>query len=200
MATRKRDTRKKRDSILDAAIKAFQELGYDNASMDYIAELANASKRTVYNHFPSKETLFQEVINRFIDEAMELKQIEYSPERSIEEQLDEFAEAKIAIARNPTWLGTMKVAMGVLVSHPEIARATMNRISGMENSLAIWIKSAAKDGKLNIKDAELASEVFDSMCAGTFFWPALIEGPMEPRRANKLKKEFIETFLNKYLW
>ena len=34
-------------AILDAAVKAFQEEGFDNASMDRIAEMADASKRTV---------------------------------------------------------------------------------------------------------------------------------------------------------
>ena len=93
---------KKRNSILDAAIQAFQELGYENASMDYIAELAKASKRTVYNHFSGKEKLFKEVIARFLSEIMQLKQIRYSPDRSLREQLGDFADARIAIARNPS--------------------------------------------------------------------------------------------------
>ena len=55
----KRDTSQKRHEILDAAIREFQAVGYDNTSMDRIAESAGASKRTVYNHFASKELLFQ---------------------------------------------------------------------------------------------------------------------------------------------
>ena len=67
MAVKKRDTSKKRESILDAAVKAFADEGYENASMDRIAEIADASKRTVYNHFPSKDVLFEEVLDRFIN-------------------------------------------------------------------------------------------------------------------------------------
>ena len=58
----KRDTTQKRETIISAAIQIFIEEGFDNASMDRIAERANASKRTVYNHFPSKEELFHAAI------------------------------------------------------------------------------------------------------------------------------------------
>ena len=62
----------KRDSILEAAIRAFRDVGYECTSMDRIAELAGASKRTVYNHFPSKEALFQAVVARLFDDAVAL--------------------------------------------------------------------------------------------------------------------------------
>lgn len=193
-----RNTRKKRDSILDAAIQAFQELGYENTSMDYIAELANASKRTVYNHFSAKDQLFKEVLSRFLDETSQLKRIVYRPGHSIREQLGEFADAKIAVVRNPDWLGVMKVIMGVLVSHPELARDTLEQCGGLENTLASWLRAAAEDGRLQFEDAELAAEVFNSMMAGAFFWPATIHGPMDEPEEQRLKQEFLETFLARY--
>lgn len=198
MAEKRRDTSKKKNSILDAAVRAFLDLGYENASMDHIAELANASKRTVYNHFPSKEELFQAVIGRFHDEVMELKQIKYSPDRAVEAQLEEFAQAKMAIAKNEIWLGITKMLLGVLVSHPDIARDTVEKLAGMENTLATWLRAAAKDGKLNVKDPDLTAEVFYAMFAGAFFWPATIEGPMQDKEAEKLKQELIHTFLARY--
>jgi TetR/AcrR family transcriptional regulator of autoinduction and epiphytic fitness len=198
MIANTKNTLKKRNSILDAAIQAFQELGYENASMDYIAELANASKRTVYNHFSGKEPLFKEVIARFLSEIMQLKQIRYSPNRTLEEQLCDFADAKIAIARNPSWLGVMKVSLGVLVSHPDLARETVSQCAGMENTLASWLKEAVEDGKLEVEDTELVSKVFDSMIAGAFYWPATIHGLMDESEETKLKDEFIKTFLARY--
>ncbi len=47
----------KRQAILQAARDAFQEHGVHNTSMDELAALAQVSKRTVYNHFASKEVL-----------------------------------------------------------------------------------------------------------------------------------------------
>lgn len=198
MSPSRKNTRIKRDSILDAAIVAFQDYGFENASMDYIAERANASKRTVYNHFSGKEQLFKEVIARFLSEIMLLKQIRYSPDRSLLEQLSDFADAKIAIARNPSWLGVMKVSLGVLVSHPDLARETVAQCAGMEDTLANWIKAAIEDGRLNVENPTLASEVFNSMMAGAFYWPATIDGPMDELDASRLKQELIETFLDRY--
>ena len=67
-ARKPRDTKEKRKSILEAAIKVFIEEGFDNSSMDRIAIVANASKRTVYNHFQSKDELFRLVVEQFNQE------------------------------------------------------------------------------------------------------------------------------------
>ena len=52
----------KRDAIVAAAGHLFLEVGFENTSMDAIAEAANVSKRTVYNHFTGKDVLFGEVM------------------------------------------------------------------------------------------------------------------------------------------
>jgi AcrR family transcriptional regulator len=48
--------------ILDAARRVFLEKGYHSASIDEIAELAPASKPTIYSHFSGKEALFTAVV------------------------------------------------------------------------------------------------------------------------------------------
>src|ERR1043165_83245 len=50
--------------ILDAAQQLFLEKGFRSASIDEIAELAPASKPTIYAHFPGKEALFAAVVAR----------------------------------------------------------------------------------------------------------------------------------------
>jgi|TARA_B100000676_G_C17445018_1_gene516105 TetR/AcrR family transcriptional regulator of autoinduction and epiphytic fitness len=52
----------KREAIIQAATQAFQEFGVKGASMDKLAELANVSKRTVYNHFSTKEDLVMHLV------------------------------------------------------------------------------------------------------------------------------------------
>ena len=55
-------TEKKRLSILAAAQEEFKEKGFLGASMDSLAKRAEVSKRTVYNHFPSKDILFHNIV------------------------------------------------------------------------------------------------------------------------------------------
>ena len=198
MMKAKQKTNKKRESILDGAIQAFQDEGYDNTSMDRIAEIAKASKRTVYNYFPSKEVLFQAVIDRLMDEISSLKQIPYDQSRSLEDQLSDFAEVKIAMVENPSWLGLTKVTLGVVLRDPQLAQGTIAKAEAEGDALVTWLREAVDDGKLTIEDCELAARVFWSMISGAFFWPILIHGPMDPVIVQVLKKEMIHTFLCRY--
>ena len=52
--------------ILDAAQRVFLEKGY-SGSIDEIAEVAPASKPTIYSYFPGKEALFAAVVARVIN-------------------------------------------------------------------------------------------------------------------------------------
>jgi TetR/AcrR family transcriptional regulator of autoinduction and epiphytic fitness len=198
MSGRKRDTSKKRTSILDAAKEAFIKDGYDNASMDRIAELAGASKRTVYNHFPSKEDLFRAMLGRLMEETIHLKQVRYDATRPLATQLGEFADAKQAISRNPSWLGMIKVTIGVFIGNPELGREVLKRAEDEEDFLVTWLEAATEDGRLKVTDPALAAEAFWSMVGGAFFWPSLFLGPMKTSRSKAMKKELISMFLSRY--
>jgi AcrR family transcriptional regulator len=52
--------------ILEAAQQIFLKRGYQSASIDEIAEVAPASKPTIYAHFPGKEALFAAVVARVV--------------------------------------------------------------------------------------------------------------------------------------
>lgn len=57
-------TNERREAILAAATQVFQEMSFDQASMDIIAARVGSSKATIYRYFESKESLFSELINR----------------------------------------------------------------------------------------------------------------------------------------
>jgi AcrR family transcriptional regulator len=54
-----------RAQILAAALKLFSHRGYGATSVQDIAEEAGLSKGNVYHHFPDKETLFRELLDRY---------------------------------------------------------------------------------------------------------------------------------------
>jgi AcrR family transcriptional regulator len=56
-----RQTRKRlatRQRISDVATRLFIERGFDNVKVDEIADAADVSRMTVFNHFPRKEDMF----------------------------------------------------------------------------------------------------------------------------------------------
>ena len=58
-----------RAAILSGAATVFLRDGYDGASVDDVAREAGVAKRTVYNLFRDKETLFRETISLAIEIA-----------------------------------------------------------------------------------------------------------------------------------
>jgi TetR/AcrR family transcriptional regulator, regulator of autoinduction and epiphytic fitness len=198
MAAKKRDTSKKRESILDAAEAAFVSDGYDNASMDQIAEIADASKRTVYNHFSSKEALFRAVLERLMEETHSLTQVLYDSDRPLADQLRDFARAKIEVANNPKWMAIIRVTTAVFISHPELAKDAMADSEDKNDSLVKWLTAAAADGRLHVPDPRLTAVAFWGMVSGAFFWPAVFMGPMKKGEVRSLEKELIEMFLSHY--
>ena len=198
MTRKKRDTSAKRKIILDAAIDTFIKLGFEKASMDLIADKANSSKRTVYNHFSSKEELIQEAFNMFLKETFESKNIEYDPKQSIKSQLSAFADTKIKLTEDPQKLGLMRVTLSAFITYPQMAEKAVVFSNSLEDGLVNWLTKATHDGRLNVKDPALAAEAFWSLFAGTFFWPPIVKGPVGNKETQKLKSEFIEIFLARY--
>src|SRR5213076_1932155 len=52
------------DKILDAALRVFAKKGYREAAVDDIAVESKTSKGGVYFHFPGKQAIFLELLNR----------------------------------------------------------------------------------------------------------------------------------------
>ncbi len=70
MDKRKHRTQTKMEAIKRVALELFAVHGVDRVSMDEIAAKANVSKVTIYKYFGSKEDLYAEVVNLFIDETL----------------------------------------------------------------------------------------------------------------------------------
>ena len=63
--------------------------------MDKIAATAGVSKRTVYNHFPSKEELFAEILHQLWASSVAQLDVSYTSDRPLREQLRGLLQAKM---------------------------------------------------------------------------------------------------------
>ena len=63
---------KKREDILNAAAAIFMEGGLGAMHMEHVAKRAGVSKATLYNHFKTKELLFERLIARKTEEFIEV--------------------------------------------------------------------------------------------------------------------------------
>ncbi len=198
----RRETRseRKRAAIIDAAASAFRDEGYEATSMDRIAALAGVSKRTVYNHFGSKEALFGVVFDHHLAQMGARTRIPWDPARSVRAQLQEFARAKLSTVDDPLWMGLMRMALGVFIHRPELAQETATRASASDDSLALWLQMAHEAGRLQVDDPARAASQFWALIKGELFWPTIFSvgaAPSGERRA-EIVDAAIELFLCRY--
>jgi AcrR family transcriptional regulator len=83
--TPNRQTRKRlatRQKISDTATRLFFERGFDSVKIDEIAEAADVSRMTVFNHFPRKEDMFFDLDDegrQDLLDALQKRRVETSP-------------------------------------------------------------------------------------------------------------------------
>ena len=196
--TKNRDKSKKRAVILDGAIDVFISMGYELASMDKIAETAGVSKRTVYNHFGSKENLFQAIVYDFLSQRQSLKTIIYDSNIPLEEQLLAFANAEIFLIDSPRRVGLSRFLTTVFLKDTNYARETVAKFPPVYDMLLDWLKEAEKDGRIKADSLFLAARVFYALIEGAVTYPALFSHGINKSAVEPMLDEIIATFLARY--
>jgi TetR/AcrR family transcriptional regulator of autoinduction and epiphytic fitness len=194
---KKRDTSEKRQAVLEGAVKVFTEQGFGAASMDAIAETAGVSKRTVYNHFQSKEALFQTIVGDFLAEQEGYRPIEYAKEKSLADQLREFARAELFLINDANRRGLSKLLTATFLMDAEFGKAVHGQYEP-HRAFIDWLHSAGADGKIRFQSAELAAEIFYGLVEGCLTWNALMTDGESLKYIDPLLDELIAVFLSRY--
>lgn len=129
-----RSAARTRERILDTAYGLFWRQGFVRASVDDIAERAKVTKRTVYQHFRSKDDLMAAVLAHASELALErLRRIETRLPASWDAMINSFFTQLAEWAAKPRWSGagfTRVVAeLADLPGHP--ARTIARRHKAM---------------------------------------------------------------------
>ncbi|WP_421941333.1 TetR/AcrR family transcriptional regulator [Pedobacter sp.] len=78
---------KKREQIIDGAIKRFIHFGINKTTMNDIAEDLSVSKPSLYYYFPDKKSLIIGVIEKVFTDYFALLKKKYNPNQSLEQIL-----------------------------------------------------------------------------------------------------------------
>src|SRR6195952_460509 len=141
-------TDRKRDAIVQAAIVEFRANGFEATSVDKVAARAEVSKRTLYNHFPSKDELFAAILHILWESSASQLARAYEPGRPVREQLLELLQGKLAMLADDSFLALARVAIAAGLSSPERAQEIVARIGEKDGGMVDWIKAAQKAGAL----------------------------------------------------
>ncbi|MCQ3033382.1 TetR/AcrR family transcriptional regulator [Pseudomonas syringae] len=190
-------TDRKREAIVLAAIAEFRDTGFEVTSMDRIAARAEVSKRTVYNHFPSKEELFAEILQRLWCRIGEIPDSIYRPGVTLRHQLRCMLQAKMQTLTDTNCLDLARVALGATIHSPERAEVWLARLDEREETFAAWIRAAQADGRLKPADPTFAATQMHGLLKGFAFWPQVTIN--KPVLSPEQQAEVIESTLDMFL-
>lgn len=88
------ETDKKRELIIDGAIKRFIHYGINKTTMNEIAEDLSVSKPSLYYYFPDKNSLVLGVIDKIFSDYFEIVEKERFSDASLQDRLAYFTEVK----------------------------------------------------------------------------------------------------------
>lgn len=191
-------TDRKRKAILAAAAQQFRAHGYEATSVDRIATLAEVSKRTVYNHFPSKEELFTETVVQLFESSAGMVEMAYRPADALRVQLVELAALKLRSMADPDFIGLARVAIAEAIHAPERALPVFARLGEREEGVTAWIRAAQADGRLKPGDPAFASTFLQGQLKAFAFWPQVTLGaaPPGPAEAARVVDAAVSMFLS----
>jgi TetR/AcrR family transcriptional regulator of autoinduction and epiphytic fitness len=190
-------TDRKRQAIVDAAIAEFRSTGFESTSMDKIAASAGVSKRTVYNHFPSKDELFAQILHELWTSIASMPPPPYDPSQPLRGQLLDLLTKKMEMLQDGYFLDLARVAIAEAIHSPERAQEMVARLSVKEEAVTTWLRAAQADGKFTKADPVLASQMLQGNLKTFAFWPqvTLNQPPLDAATQRKVVEATVEMFL-----
>jgi TetR/AcrR family transcriptional repressor of mexJK operon len=185
-----------RERVLQAATRLFLDHGY-RSSVDGIATRAGVAKQTVYDHFPSKDQLFEDVARGLSQRVLVALQ-DRGP-TALRSTLTRFA-----LVYRRRVLGTQGIAIfRALV--PEVprfralARSMFAASAGeTQRQLAGCLREAMDAGQLRRDDPEFAAEMLLGMLVGQERMKRLFGVPRERTAEAQRVVRIVGCFLRAY--
>lgn len=194
---RRRRSEGKRAAILDAAEALFIAEGYERASVDAIAALAQVSKRTVYDHFGEKETIFLRVLERVNDALVSTVRAaideELAPGRELRVALTAFGRRLVTQAFPSCDYVTFRRLTSLQRPIPRLAEAARDRPDRM---LAERFAVLVAKGEIRAVDPGLAARHFTALTIGLTL--DAIEDRREEPEILAIIDDGVEAFLRAY--
>lgn len=168
--------------------------------MDDISARADVSKRTVYNHFDSKDALFQDIVAALWERAMQVAERPYDPTIPVREQLVALARAKVQMLSHPEFVGLARMALVAYFQSEALAREAFERMESEGRGLVRWIRAAADDARLAVDRPAEAATQLSALLKAFAFWPQVLAGQPAPDAAEReaIASSAVDMFLARY--
>ena len=151
---------KRRRDILLAGKKIFFESGYQVASIDRIAEAAGTTKRTVYDHFGSKDDLLAEVVALASRELIESLPAPDALPKEPWDSLRTYVARVRKVAGRPEAVRFYRLVIAEAERRPELGRRLYETaFRGPERAVAAYLESCVAQGRARSHDAAVSARI-----------------------------------------
>jgi len=157
---------KKRDAIIEGAIKRFIHYGINKTTMNEIADDLSVSKPSLYYYFPDKNSLILGVIDKIFSDYFEAVGKDLSIDMSIEERLTGFVEIKHRFFQKYYMLHLSGGSPDSSLNSEVLREHFMKMKLKDENFHADIFKAAMEKGELAMADANKTAELYLLSLAG----------------------------------
>jgi AcrR family transcriptional regulator len=191
----------KRQQIMEGARRIFLQDGFDGASVGDIVRAAGVSKGTLYAYFPSKEKLFEALIiedrRRQAEALFTLDETDADVSRVLKKLGKTFLDMLLSLDN----LDFLRIVVGASTKFPQLGRAFFQAgpCRGT-NRLAAYLRLRAKEGALQVDDAELAARQFLDLCKTGVHLRMMLgdRAPPPPAEIERNLHSAVEVFLAAY--
>jgi AcrR family transcriptional regulator len=168
-----------RQGVLDVAVRAFNEFGYDATSMGTLADRLGLSKSAIYHHFPSKDHLLEAAL----DEALgglegvlaEGPAVTGAPSARLQHVLRRAVEVLVERLPYVTLLLRLR-------GNTDVERSALNRRREFDRAVAALVVAARDAGELRDDiDPRIAERLLFGMINSIVEWYRP-EGPEDAAR------------------
>jgi len=191
-----RDERRK--AILDVALELFMQEGYAAASMSTIAARVGGSKGTLYNYFPSKETLFIALIESECETEAWVTETLQTDAKTMAGALTDIGNRFLDFALTQKVRNIHRLVIAESGRFPELGRVFYE--NGPKRGIGLmaeWMAEQAAAGRLRDADPERMATVFLDLCKSNLHQRLLWNIIPEPSDAQKAENVAlaVEVFL-----
>jgi AcrR family transcriptional regulator len=180
-----------RNHILEAATQLFSKTGYDATGVADICQTAGVSKGAFYHHFPTKQAVFMELLNTYLNGI----------ENGFNSMRQEVQDVPQAILQMASLVGslfqTADIHLPIFLEFwtqanhdPLIWEAAIAPYRRYQSYFAEMIQEGIDEGSLQPMDAQLAARVLVSLAVGmlmqSFFDPQIADWQIEARQSMEL--------------
>ncbi len=159
----------KRTRILGAAVELFYANGYENTTLDAVAERLGVTKPFIYAHFSSKAELLADISSRAITLSLEA--------------IDSVMPLKLTATEKLRTL-SLRFVSAVLTAQMDLAifsreeknllKADLDRINDMrrdfDRKLTQLLRDGVKTGEFKLEDPHMAALAIGGMVSWAYVW------------------------------